>query len=107
VLHLLALGYTNPEIGTKLYVSVRTVDSHRANIMRKLKRETRTEPEKHAFRCTLGASAGARLFEARQTNSPVSVRPAHSVLFQNYDGCGLRQPIGGFTDCRVSPPLGL
>jgi DNA-binding NarL/FixJ family response regulator len=43
VLHLLALGYTNPEIGTRLYVSVRTVDSHRANIMRKLRLETRAE----------------------------------------------------------------
>ncbi|MCW2545629.1 MAG: two component transcriptional regulator, LuxR family [Mycobacterium sp.] len=43
VLHLLALGYTNPEIATRLYVSVRTVDSHRANIMRKLRLETRAE----------------------------------------------------------------
>ncbi|MCW2523122.1 MAG: two component transcriptional regulator, LuxR family [Frankiales bacterium] len=43
VLHLLALGYTNQEIGKRLYVSVRTVDSHRANIMRKLGLETRAE----------------------------------------------------------------
>jgi DNA-binding NarL/FixJ family response regulator len=43
VLHLLALGYTNQEIGKRLYVSVRTVDSHRANIMRKLSLETRAE----------------------------------------------------------------
>jgi DNA-binding NarL/FixJ family response regulator len=43
VLHLLALGYTNPEIATRLYVSVRTVDSHRASIMRKLRLETRAE----------------------------------------------------------------
>jgi DNA-binding NarL/FixJ family response regulator len=43
VLHLLALGYTNQEIGKRLYVSVRTVDSHRANIMRKLRLETRAE----------------------------------------------------------------
>jgi DNA-binding NarL/FixJ family response regulator len=43
VLHLLALGYTNQEIGERLYVSVRTVDSHRANIMRKLRLETRAE----------------------------------------------------------------
>ena len=42
-LHLLALGYTNPEIASRLYVSVRTVDSHRANIMRKLRLETRAE----------------------------------------------------------------
>jgi DNA-binding NarL/FixJ family response regulator len=43
VLHLLALGYTNREIGKKLYVSVRTVDAHRAHIMRKLALETRAE----------------------------------------------------------------
>jgi DNA-binding NarL/FixJ family response regulator len=43
VLPLLALGYTYQEIGKRLYVSVRTVDSHRATIMRKLKLETRAE----------------------------------------------------------------
>jgi DNA-binding NarL/FixJ family response regulator len=43
VLHLLALGYTNQEIGAKLFISVRTVDSHRAHIMRKLDLESRAE----------------------------------------------------------------
>jgi len=43
VLHLLALGYTNQEIGKKLFISVRTVDTHRARIMRKLSLETRAE----------------------------------------------------------------
>jgi two-component system response regulator NreC len=43
VLHLLALGYTNQEIGNKLYVSTRTVDTHRAHIMRKLELGTRAE----------------------------------------------------------------
>jgi DNA-binding NarL/FixJ family response regulator len=43
IVHLLALGYTNQEIGTKLYISVRTVDTHRAHIMRKLDLETRAE----------------------------------------------------------------
>lgn len=43
VLHLLAMGYTNQEIGTKLYVSVRTVDTHRAHIMQKLALGTRAE----------------------------------------------------------------
>jgi two-component system response regulator NreC len=43
VLQLLALGYTNQEIGKKLYISVRTVDSHRAHIMRKLELATRAE----------------------------------------------------------------
>jgi DNA-binding NarL/FixJ family response regulator len=43
VLQLLALGYTNQEIGKKLFISVRTVDTHRAHIMRKLGLATRAE----------------------------------------------------------------
>jgi DNA-binding NarL/FixJ family response regulator len=43
ILHLLTLGYTNQEIGKKLFISVRTVDTHRAHIMRKLELETRAE----------------------------------------------------------------
>jgi DNA-binding NarL/FixJ family response regulator len=43
ILHLLTLGYTNQEIGKKLFISVRTVDTHRAHIMRKLQLETRAE----------------------------------------------------------------
>jgi DNA-binding NarL/FixJ family response regulator len=43
IVHLLALGYTNQEIANKLFISVRTVDTHRAHIMRKLDLETRAE----------------------------------------------------------------
>ncbi len=43
VLQLLALGYMNQEIGKKLYISVRTVDTHRAHIMQKLGLSTRAE----------------------------------------------------------------
>jgi two-component system, NarL family, response regulator NreC len=43
VLQLLALGHTNQEIGKKLFISVRTVDTHRAHIMRKLALQTRAE----------------------------------------------------------------
>jgi DNA-binding NarL/FixJ family response regulator len=43
VVHLLALGHTNQEIAEKLFISVRTVDTHRAHIMRKLQLETRAE----------------------------------------------------------------
>jgi DNA-binding NarL/FixJ family response regulator len=43
VLRLLALGHTNQEIGKSLFISVRTVDTHRAHIMRKLRLETRAE----------------------------------------------------------------
>lgn len=43
IVHLLSLGYTNQEIGKKLFISVRTVDTHRAHVMRKLELETRAE----------------------------------------------------------------
>jgi len=43
VLYLLALGYTNQEIAAQLFISVRTVETHRAHIMRKLGLETRAE----------------------------------------------------------------
>lgn len=43
ILQLLALGCTNQEIGRKRFISVRTVDTHRAHIMRKLGLETRAE----------------------------------------------------------------
>jgi DNA-binding NarL/FixJ family response regulator len=43
ILHLLALGYTNQEVGKKLFISARTVDTHRANVMRKLRLTTRAE----------------------------------------------------------------
>ena len=43
VLHLLELGHTNQEIGKQLFISVRTVDTHRTHIMRKLHLDTRAE----------------------------------------------------------------
>ena len=41
MLRLIALGYTNGEIATRLYLSVRTVESHRAHIQQKTGRTTR------------------------------------------------------------------
>jgi two-component system, NarL family, response regulator NreC len=43
VLQLIALGHTNTEIAEKLYLSVRTVESHRAHIQQKLRLSTRAE----------------------------------------------------------------
>ena len=43
ILGLLALGYTNPEIADRLVLSVRTVETHRANIQRKTSASTRAE----------------------------------------------------------------
>ncbi len=41
VLRLIALGHTNTEIASSLYLSVRTVESHRAHIQQKTGRTTR------------------------------------------------------------------
>jgi len=43
VLHLLAQGMSNKDIAQKLYVSVRTVEGHLANIYGKLQIKSRTE----------------------------------------------------------------
>jgi two-component system response regulator NreC len=43
VLGLIALGYMNPEIADQLVLSVRTVETHRANIQRKTGLTTRAE----------------------------------------------------------------
>jgi two-component system, NarL family, response regulator NreC len=43
VLRLVALGHTNAEISEQLYLSVRTVESHRAHIQQKAGRTTRAE----------------------------------------------------------------
>jgi two-component system response regulator NreC len=43
VLFLLALGYTNQQIAAMLFLSPRTVDTHRARIMQKLNLHTRAE----------------------------------------------------------------
>ena len=49
VLRLLALGYTNPEIAEMLVVSVRTVESHRAHVMTKLRAGSRAAMVRHAL----------------------------------------------------------
>ena len=43
VLRLIALGHTNAEIAEQLYLSVRTVETHRAHIQQKLRLATRAE----------------------------------------------------------------
>jgi len=49
VLRLIALGHTNGEIAETLYLSVRTVESHRAHIHRKLGLQTRAELVRYAL----------------------------------------------------------
>ncbi|MEA2248929.1 MAG: hypothetical protein QOH46_3458 [Solirubrobacteraceae bacterium] len=49
VLRLIALGHTNAEIAGQLYLSVRTVESHRAHITQKLSLSTRAELVRYAM----------------------------------------------------------
>ena len=49
VLSLLALGHTNQEIAKQLFISVRTAETHRAHIMRKLELATRAELVRYAI----------------------------------------------------------
>jgi two-component system response regulator NreC len=49
VLRLLALGHTNQEIASNLFLSVRTVETHRAHIMQKLRIATRAELVRYAI----------------------------------------------------------
>jgi DNA-binding NarL/FixJ family response regulator len=49
VLALLARGYTNQEIASRLFVSVRTVESHRAHILVKLRLSTRADLVNYAL----------------------------------------------------------
>ena len=49
VLRMIALGHTNAEIAAKLYLSVRTVETHRAHIQQKLRLTTRAELVQYAL----------------------------------------------------------
>src|SRR6478735_766971 len=49
VLRLIALGHTNAEIASQLYLSVRTVESHRAHIQQKTRRSSRAELVRYAL----------------------------------------------------------
>jgi two-component system, NarL family, response regulator NreC len=49
VLRLIALGHTNAEIAAQLFLSVRTVESHRAHIQQKLGLSSRAELVRYAL----------------------------------------------------------
>jgi two-component system response regulator NreC len=49
VLKLIALGHTNSEVAEQLFLSVRTVESHRAHIQQKLRLQTRAELVRYAL----------------------------------------------------------
>ncbi len=50
VLQLAAEGLGNPEVATRLFISARTAESHRANLMRKLALRSQTDLVRYAIR---------------------------------------------------------
>jgi two-component system response regulator NreC len=60
VLRLIALGHTNAEIAEQLYLSVRTVETHRAHIQQKLRLTTRAELVGYALERGLVGGGGER-----------------------------------------------
>jgi two-component system, NarL family, response regulator NreC len=49
VLRMIALGHTNAEIAEQLYLSVRTVETHRSHIQQKLRLNSRSELVRYAL----------------------------------------------------------
>ena len=58
VLRLIALGHTNAEIASQLYLSVRTVESHRAHIQQKTRLSSRAELVRYALEHQLIDTSG-------------------------------------------------
>jgi DNA-binding NarL/FixJ family response regulator len=50
VLQLAAEGHSNAEIGEKLFISPRTAETHRTNLLRKLGLQTQTDLVRFAIR---------------------------------------------------------
>jgi DNA-binding NarL/FixJ family response regulator len=50
VIRLIAQGYANKEIASQLEISVKTVESHKTNVMEKLELKSRTEIVRYAVR---------------------------------------------------------
>jgi two-component system response regulator NreC len=59
ILRQIALGHTNVDIGAKFFLSVRTVESHRAHIQQKLCLTSRAELVRYALDRGLLSDAGA------------------------------------------------
>lgn len=53
ILQLAAEGMSNPDIARKLFISPRTAESHRANLMRKLSLRSQTDLVRYAIRAKI------------------------------------------------------
>lgn len=50
ILHLVAEGFTSPDVASRLGISSRTAETHRANVMRKLDLRSQSDLIRYAFR---------------------------------------------------------
>jgi DNA-binding NarL/FixJ family response regulator len=69
ILQLVAEGYSNKELCTRLGISLRTVENHRHNLMRKLGAHNSADLTREAFRMVL----------IRNMNSPLTDQPPPSA----------------------------
>jgi two-component system response regulator NreC len=53
ILKMFAEGFINKEIGERLFISIRTVESHKNHIMQKLNLKTQVELVKYAIKHNL------------------------------------------------------
>ena len=74
MLRLIALGHTNVEIADMLHLSLRTVETHRAHIHRKLGLATRAELVRYALGRGLLGPEGRRAAGAARSGVPAARR---------------------------------
>ena len=98
VLRLIALGHTNGEIASTLYLSVRTVESHRAHIQQKTRRTTRAELVSYAREHGLlwRASGATHRHRLKVTWVALSYSPSPSLWAAGLGRTGC--PSGGLED---------
>jgi two-component system response regulator NreC len=68
VLQLIAEGYSNQKIATELFISVKTVEAHKAHIMSKLHAQNRTDLIRYAIRKGIvGLDSGPELGDSTES----------------------------------------
>lgn len=76
ILNLVLMGYTSAEIGKKLYISPRTAEKHRANLMKKLEVHNQHELARFAY------SIGLMPFEELESHTSAKSPAQQSKLLR-------------------------
>ncbi len=103
ILKLVAEGYTNNQIGELLFISPKTVDTHRTHVMDKLNLHSRAELVKYAMRRGLleDRLAGGDARTAAAEAAPRDADPSKARLA----GCSEPQASGGLTRLSLRRPV--